>query len=103
MRTDIIAVIGTSVMYLLFAWLASAIAASYLSGRKGFGERPGLASGLIFPVVSVIVWLLWPAKAESDWKVVGPFGRQKVSADDAAPGPAPAQAGAGPTSPPASG
>ena len=92
----VIAVIGAQALYLFLAWLASAIAASYLSGRKGYGERPGLASGLIFPIVSVIVWLLWPAKAESDWKVVGPFGRQKVDAGDPAAGREPA-GGAGPT------
>jgi fucose permease len=62
---------------MLFGWLLSAIIASYLSGRKGYGERPGLALGLILPVVSVIVWLLWPAKADSDWKVLGPFGRTR--------------------------
>jgi hypothetical protein len=72
----VIAVIGAQALYLLFIWLASAIAASYLSGRKGFGERAGLASGLILPVISVIVWAVWPAKDESDWKVIGPFGRQ---------------------------
>ena len=83
-----LAVIGAQALYLLFIWLASAIAASYLSGRKGFGERVGLASGLIAPVISVIVWLVWPAKPESDWKVIGPFGRQSptdapvVAADD---------------------
>ena len=88
--TTIIAVIGVEALYLFFIWLASAIAASYLSGRKGYGDRPGLASGLILPVISVIVWLLWPAKPESDWKVVGPFGRQKVTADeDPADRPAP--------------
>ena len=80
----LIAVIGTSVIYMFFVWLASAIAASYLSGRKGYGERPGLASGLLLPVISVVVWLFWPAKAESDWKVVGPFGRQKVTLDEPA-------------------
>jgi hypothetical protein len=74
--TVIIAVIGAQALYLLFAWLASAIAASYLSGRKGYGERPGLASGLIIPVISVAVWLVMPAKEDSDWKVIGPFGRQ---------------------------
>jgi hypothetical protein len=73
----VLAVIGAQALYLLFIWLASAIAASYLSGRKGFGERVGLASGLILPVISVIFWLVWPAKPESDWKVVGAFGRQK--------------------------
>ena len=75
----VIAVIGAQALYLLFIWLASAIVASYLSGREGFGERVGLASGLIVPVLSVIVWLIWPARAESDWKVVGPFGRNKVA------------------------
>jgi hypothetical protein len=78
---SIIAVIGVQALYLLFIWMASAIAASYLSGRKGFGERPGLASGLILPVISVIVWALIPAKPESDWKVVGPFGRQSPGAE----------------------
>jgi hypothetical protein len=77
----VVAVIGVQALYLLFIWLASAIAASYLSGRKGFGERSGLASGLILPVISVIAWLVWPAKPESDWKVVGPFGRQKPDQD----------------------
>jgi hypothetical protein len=72
----VIAVIGAQALYLLFIWLISAIVASYLSGRKGFGERPGLASGLIVPVISVIVWAIIPAKPESDWKVIGPFGRQ---------------------------
>jgi hypothetical protein len=92
----VIAVIGAQALYLFLAWLASAIAASYLSGRKGYGERPGLASGLIFPVISVVVWALWPPKADSDWKVVGPFGRQKVTLGDPAAGREPA-GGAGPT------
>ena len=73
--TTVIALIGAKALYLLFVWLASAIAASYLSGRKGYGEKAGLASGLILSVVGVIVWLVWPAKPESDWKVIGPFGR----------------------------
>jgi hypothetical protein len=72
----VLAVIGAQALYLLFIWLISAIVASYLSGRKGFGERVGLASGLILPVISIVVWAIWPAKPESDWKVIGPFGRQ---------------------------
>jgi hypothetical protein len=86
----VIAVIGVQALYLLFIWLISAIVASYLSGRKGYGERPGLASGLIVPVVSVIVWLLWPAKDDSDWKVIGPWGRQSPTD---APVTSPADAG----------
>ena len=74
----IIALIGAKALYLMFAWLASAIAASYLSGRKGYGEKIGLASGLILTVVGVIVWLIVPPKPESDWKVIGAFGKPKV-------------------------
>ena len=43
-------VIGAKALYLLYAWLASAIVAAYLSDRKGYGERPGLASGLLLSV-----------------------------------------------------
>ena len=32
-------------LWLLYAWLISAIVASYLSGRKGYGERPGSRAG----------------------------------------------------------
>jgi hypothetical protein len=71
----ILAVIGAKALYLTFAWLGSAIAASWLSNRKGYGERPGLAAGLLLNVVGVVVWLLWPAKADSRWKVQGPLGR----------------------------
>ena len=74
------ALIGATALYLLFGWLASAIAASYLSGRKGYGEKIGLASGLILAVVGVVIWLVWPPKPESDWKVVGPFGKPKGAA-----------------------
>ncbi len=83
-----IAVIGANALYYLFIWMASAIIASYLSGRKGYGERIGLAFGLILAPIGIIVWLIVPAKAESDWKVVGPWGRPKVTGPDAAPAPA---------------
>jgi fucose permease len=76
--TMVIALIGAKALYLLFAWLASAIIASYLSGRKGYGEKVGLASGLILSAVGIVVWLVWPAKPDSDWKVIGPFGRQSA-------------------------
>jgi len=70
-----IALLGANALFLTFLWLASGIAASYLSDRKGYGERAGLASGLLLNVVGVIVWLVWPARADSRWKVQGPFGR----------------------------
>ena len=71
-----VAVIGAKALWLTYAWLASAIVASYLSNRKGYGEKPGLASGLLLMVVGVVIWLVWPAKPESRWKLQGPFGRK---------------------------
>ena len=68
------AVIGAKALWLTYLWLASAILASYLSARKGYGEKLGLAFGLLLSVVGAIIWLLWPAKADSRWKLQGPFG-----------------------------
>ena len=73
--TTVLALIGAKALWLTYAWLASAILASYLSARKGYGEQLGLASGLLLNVVGVIVWLVWPAKPHSRWKLQGPFGR----------------------------
>ena len=35
----VIALLGAKALWLLYAWLASAIVASYLSERKGYGEQ----------------------------------------------------------------
>jgi hypothetical protein len=75
--TTVFALLGAKALYLLYLWLASAIIASFLSDRKGYGEKAGLASGLLLSVVAVIVWLVWPAKSDSRWKLQGPFGRKK--------------------------
>ena len=72
-----LAVIGATALYLLFIWLASAIAASWLSNRKGYGEKAGLASGLLLTVIGVLVWLVIRPKAHSDWRVVGPLPWQR--------------------------
>jgi hypothetical protein len=74
--TTVVAVIGVKALYLTYAWLLSAILSSYLSNRKGYGERPGLASGLLLNVIAVLVWLVWPAKPDSRWKLQGPIGRR---------------------------
>jgi hypothetical protein len=73
----VIALIGSTALWLLYGWLLSAITASWLSGRKGYGERPGLAAGLLLTVVGVLIWLVWPAKPDSRWKLQGPlpFGK----------------------------
>jgi hypothetical protein len=90
----VFAVLGATALWLTYAWLASAIAASYLSGRKGYGERVGLAFGLLLNAVGVLVWLVVPPKAESMWKKVGPFGsggrrRRRAAVEDTAATPPP--------------
>jgi hypothetical protein len=76
----VIALIGAKALYLTFIWLASAIAGAYLSDRKGYGEKPGLASGLLLSAAGPVIWLFWPARPESDWKRLGPFGHTRKAA-----------------------
>jgi len=71
----VIALLGAKALYLTYAWLGSAIVGAWLSARKGYGEKPGLAAGLLLNVLGVLLWLVWPAKQNSRWKVHGPFGR----------------------------
>lgn len=68
--------IGATALWLTFAWLAAAIIGSYLSDRKGYGERPGLASGLLLNLLGAAIWFLVPAKPDSAWKRQGPWGRE---------------------------
>jgi hypothetical protein len=75
--TFMIADIGALALYLLFLWLASAIGAAYLSERKGYGEKAGLASGLLLSVIGLVIWLVWPSKEGSMWRVVGPMPWQR--------------------------
>jgi hypothetical protein len=79
----LLGLIGAKSLYLLYAWLISAALSSYLSERKGYGEKPGLASGLLLFVIGPIIWLLWPPKPESKWKTVGIVG-SRTKADRAA-------------------
>ena len=75
------AAIGAKALYLLLIWLASAIAGSWLSARKGYSERAGLASGLLLTFVGPLIWLVWPAKPDSRWKREGAF-RRRPKADE---------------------
>ena len=52
--------IGVNALYFVFAWLISAAAASWLSERKGYGERVGLTFGLILSVLGLLIVLLLP-------------------------------------------
>jgi hypothetical protein len=70
----VLALLGSTALWLLHAWLASAIVASYLSERKGYGTKLGLAFGLLLSAVGALIWLLVPARADSRWKLQGPFG-----------------------------
>jgi hypothetical protein len=71
---DLLAVIGAGALWLTYLWLAAAIVASYLSARKGYGEKLGLAFGLLLSVIGVVIWLVWPAKPDSRWKLQGVVG-----------------------------
>jgi hypothetical protein len=74
--TTVLAIIGVKALYLLYAWLISAAAASWISERKGYGEKAGLAAGLLLSVAGVVMWLAWPAKPDSRWKVQGVLPRR---------------------------
>ena len=72
----IVALIGMKALWLLFAWMASGIICSWLSERKGYGEGPGLATGLLTSVVGIVAWLVWPPKPDSRWKLQGAIPRR---------------------------
>jgi hypothetical protein len=72
----VFALLGAKALWLTYAWLASCIIASWLSDRKGYGEKPGLATGLLLTVAAIVIWLLWPAREDSRWKVQGAIPRR---------------------------
>jgi biotin transporter BioY len=67
----VLALIGATALYLLFAWLISAAAAAWLAERKGYGERVGLTFGLLLSVVGLILMMLLPGRPGSAWKDEG--------------------------------
>jgi hypothetical protein len=68
MAALVLAAVGIKALWLLYAWLLSAIAASELSKRKGYGEKLGLGTGLLLSVVGAIIWIFVPPKADSPWR-----------------------------------
>jgi biotin transporter BioY len=72
----IFALIGPRGLYLLFAWLLSAAIGSWVSERKGYGERVGLAFGLLLTVFGLLLVLLLPGRPGSVWKVEGPLPKR---------------------------
>ncbi|HEX8975993.1 MAG TPA: hypothetical protein VF781_05720 [Solirubrobacteraceae bacterium] len=74
----IFATIGATALYLLFVWLVSAAAGSWLTQRKGYGERLGLAFGLLLSALGLLITLLLPGRPGSAWKLDGPIpGRRR--------------------------
>ncbi|HWF72305.1 MAG TPA: hypothetical protein VG186_03105 [Solirubrobacteraceae bacterium] len=69
--------IGATGLYLLFAWLLSAAIGSWLSGRKGYGEKVGLTFGLLLSAAGLLIVLLLPSRPGSRWRVEGPLPRRR--------------------------
>ncbi len=69
--------IGATGLYLLFVWLISAAGASWLSERKGYGDRVGLAFGLLLSAIGLVIVLLLPGRPGSTWKRDGPLPRRR--------------------------
>jgi len=73
----IIATIGMKGLYLLFGWLLSAAIGAVVSERKGYGERVGLAFGLLLTVAGLLIVLLLPGRPGSLWKIEGPLPKRR--------------------------
>jgi hypothetical protein len=68
--------LGVKALYLTYLWLISCVVSAWLSDRKGYGEKPGLTTSLLLSAIGVVIWLLWPAKPDSRWKVQGALPRR---------------------------
>jgi hypothetical protein len=80
----VLANLGVKALYLTYLWLISCVVSAWLSDRKGYGEKAGLTTSLLTSAIGVVVWLLWPAKPQSRWKVQGAIprrGQQKTVAE----------------------
>jgi hypothetical protein len=67
----VLASIGATGIYLLFVWLLSAAIGSWVSERKGYGDRVGLAFGLLLTAAGLLIVLLLPGRPGSAWKEDG--------------------------------
>ena len=71
------AAVGGKVLILLFVWLISAAAGSWLSERKGYGERLGLTLGLLLSALGLLIAALLPGRPGSKWRVDGWLPRRR--------------------------
>ena len=73
-----VAEVGAKALVLMYVWLASAIVAAELSRSKGWGEKPGLGTGLLLTVLGPIIWLFVPPKDElAEWHTRKPWQRRR--------------------------
>jgi hypothetical protein len=72
----IFALIGIKALYLLFAWLLSASIGAWVAERKGYGEKLGLAFGMLLTVAGLLIVLLLPGRPGSLWKTEGPIPKR---------------------------
>ena len=63
----VLAAVGATALWLLYAWLMSAIICQWLASQKGYGEKAGLGTGLLLSVIAIPIWVFWPAKPNSRW------------------------------------
>ena len=63
----VIGLLGVKALYLLIGWMLAAIIAQDISDMKAYGEKPGLATGLLLSGVAIVIWLAWPPKRGSSW------------------------------------
>lgn len=74
----ITAAVGAKALYLLYAWLLSAVIAAELSRSKGYGEKAGLGTGLLLSVLAPFIWLVVPARDENaEWHTRKPWQRRR--------------------------
>jgi len=94
--TFVFAALGAGALLLLYLWLLGAILASILSKSKGYGEKPGLGTGLLLSILAPVVWLFVPPKDEfAEWHQRKPWQRRKKPRESEMAGDA--SAGHGPT------
>jgi hypothetical protein len=74
----VLADLGVKALYLTYLWLMSCVASTWISNRKGYGERPGLITSLLLSVIGTVIWLFWPARADSRWKIQGAIPKRNA-------------------------
>ena len=68
---------GAIYLWLLYAWLLSAIISGELARSKGYSEKAGLGTGLILMVLGPIIWLAIPPRDETaEWHERKPWQRR---------------------------